>query len=149
MEHGFSTRRFLPSTSMLLAFDMAARTGSFTSAARELNLTQGAVSKQIIALEELLGVELFERAHHTVTLTDAGRTYAKDLEGALGLLKSRSGAILVFSEEADLPPDALASGYRHEIREVWVAESDIEVYLYVVYDDQRVERWPRAEIPCE
>ena len=88
MENGFSTRRFLPSTSMLLAFDMAARTGSFTSAARELNLTQGAVSKQIIALEELLGVELFERAHHTVTLTDAGRTYAKEIRAALDQILS-------------------------------------------------------------
>ena len=54
---------------MLLAFDMAARTGSFTGAARELNLTQSAVSKQIIALEELLDVELFDRAHHAVVLT--------------------------------------------------------------------------------
>jgi LysR family glycine cleavage system transcriptional activator len=88
MDHGFSTRRFLPSTSMLLAFDMAARTGSFTSAARELNLTQGAVSKQIIALEEMLGVELFERAHHTVTLTDAGRTYAKEIRSALDQILS-------------------------------------------------------------
>lgn len=94
MENAFSTRRFLPSTSMLLAFDMAARTGSFTSAARELNLTQGAVSKQIIALEELLGVELFERAHHTVTLTDAGRTYAKEIRTALDQILSATMRVI-------------------------------------------------------
>jgi len=94
MENAFSTRRFLPSTSMLLAFDMAARTGSFTSAARELNLTQGAVSKQIIALEELLGVELFERAHHTVTLTDAGRSYAKEIRAALDQILSATMRVI-------------------------------------------------------
>lgn len=94
MENGFSSRRFLPSTSMLLAFDMAARTGSFTSAARELNLTQGAVSKQIIALEELLGVELFERAHHTVKLTDAGRTYAKEIRAALDQILSATMRVI-------------------------------------------------------
>lgn len=88
MENGFSSRRFLPSMSMLLAFDMAARTGSFTTAARELSLTQGAVSKQIIALEDLLGVELFARAHHTVELTDAGRTFAREIRPALDQILS-------------------------------------------------------------
>jgi len=78
-----------------------------------------------------------------------GRTYAKDLEGVLGPLESPSGGMLAFSEDAELPPGAVASGYRHETREVWVAESDVEDYLYLVYDDQRVERWPRAEIPCD
>lgn len=94
MDTAFSTRRFLPSTSMLLAFDMAARTGSFTAAARELRLTQGAVSKQILALEELLGVELFERAHHAVTLTDAGRTYAKEIRSALDQILAATMRVL-------------------------------------------------------
>lgn len=79
----------------------------------------------------------------------AGRTYAKDPEGSLGPLKSRSGGLLTFSDQADLPIGAVASGYRHSIREVWVAEAEVEDYLYVVYDDHRVERWPRAEVPCE
>ncbi|RKZ13773.1 LysR family transcriptional regulator, partial [bacterium] len=90
MEEGFNSRRFLPSTSMLLAFDMAARTGSFTRAAHELKLTQGAVSKQVIALEELLGIELFERAHQAVVLTDAGRSYAKEIRSALDQILSAS-----------------------------------------------------------
>lgn len=84
-----------------------------------------------------------------VFLEYVGRTYAKDLTGALGVLTSPSGAVLTYSDDADLPGDAVASGYRHNIREVWVAQSDIEDYLYVVYDDMRAERWPRAEIPCE
>ena len=54
-------RRFLPSLSLLAAFEAASRTGSVTAAARELGLTQGAVSRQILALEEQLGVALFLR----------------------------------------------------------------------------------------
>ncbi len=84
-----------------------------------------------------------------VFLEFAGRTYAKDLDGVLGPLENRSGASLAYLDEAQLPADAVASGYRHNIREIWVAESDIEDYLYLVFDDQRAERWPRAEIPCE
>ena len=79
----------------------------------------------------------------------AGRTYANDPAGVLGPLTSGGGGLLTFSDQAELPPDAQASGYRHNIREVWIAESDVEDYLYLVYDDERVERWPRAEIPCE
>jgi len=83
-----------------------------------------------------------------VFIAYAGRTYARDPTGALGALAGRSGA-LTFSDRAELPSDAVASGYRHSIREVWIAESEVDDYLYLVYDDQRVERWPRAEIPCE
>jgi len=83
-------RRLLPSTPMLLAFDMAARTGSFTGAARELNLTQGAVSKQVLALEDLLGVELFRREPHALALTDAGAAYLKDIRRALDLILAAS-----------------------------------------------------------
>ena len=83
-------REFLPSTSMLLAFDAAARTGSFTAAARELNVTQSAASKQIIALEDHLGVRLFERRAHEVILTAAGAGYAKDVRAALDIILSAS-----------------------------------------------------------
>ena len=83
-------KRILPSTSMLMAFDAAARTGSFTAAARELNMTQSAVSKQIIALEDQLGTRLFERRHPAVVLTPAGGSYAKDVRTALDIILSAS-----------------------------------------------------------
>jgi DNA-binding transcriptional LysR family regulator len=54
------------------AFESAAR-HSYTKAAQELSLTQSAVSRQIIALEEFVGVALFKRTRHGVLLTDAGR----------------------------------------------------------------------------
>jgi hypothetical protein len=78
-----------------------------------------------------------------------GRTYANDPTGALGPLTGSSGRSLTFKNQAQLPTDATASGYRHTIREVWVAGSDLEEYLYIVFDDERVERWPRAESPCD
>ena len=83
-------RRLLPSTSMLMAFDAAARTGSFTAAARELNLTQGAVSRQVNALESQLGVALFERIKKTVQLTDTGKTYAREIRSALQAIRNAS-----------------------------------------------------------
>lgn len=83
-------RRLIPSTSMLLAFDAAARTGSFTLAAKELNLTQGAVSRQITALENQLDVTLFQRVGKTVQLTATGKSYAQEIHGALQSIRNAS-----------------------------------------------------------
>lgn len=82
--------RLLPSTSMLRAFDAAARTGSFTAASRELQLTQGAVSRQISALENQLEVSLFKRLGKTVQLTEEGRTYAEEIHRALQAIRRAS-----------------------------------------------------------
>lgn len=75
---------------MLLAFDATARAGSFRAAARELHLTQGAVSRQVNALEEQLGTRLFERNSTSTDLTPAGRNYAQDIAGALRLIRDAS-----------------------------------------------------------
>ncbi|RJF81219.1 transcriptional regulator GcvA [Azospirillum cavernae] len=76
-------RRLLPSMSALTAFEAAARTGSFTAAANELSLTQGAVSRQIKALEEQIGTPLFVRKDQRVTLTPTGAQYAEPIRDAL------------------------------------------------------------------
>ncbi len=81
-------RRFLPSMSLLRAFEAAARHQSITTAAEELNLTQGAVSRQIRALEELLGSDLFLRERQTIRLTSAGETYAREIREALRRISS-------------------------------------------------------------
>jgi DNA-binding transcriptional LysR family regulator len=70
-------RRLLPSTAALAAFDSVARLGSFSAAADELSLTQGAISRQIAILEEQLGVRLFHRNGRGVVLTETGKTYAE------------------------------------------------------------------------
>jgi LysR family glycine cleavage system transcriptional activator len=72
-------RRKIPSLQALACFEAAARQTSYTRAAQELALTQGAVSRQITALEEFLGVTLFRRTRHGVALTERGREYAQQV----------------------------------------------------------------------
>ncbi len=69
-------RRKIPSLQALACFEAAARHESYTRAAQELALTQGAVSRQITALEEFVGVALFRRTRHGVALTERGAEYA-------------------------------------------------------------------------
>lgn len=83
-------RRFLPSFSLLSAFEAAARTGSVTAAANELGLTQSAVSRQISALENQLGVALFLRERQTIRLTLAGDAYAREVREALRRISNAS-----------------------------------------------------------
>ncbi|TIU11477.1 MAG: LysR family transcriptional regulator, partial [Mesorhizobium sp.] len=62
----------LPPLNPLRAFEATARHASLTKAAAELNVTHGAISHQIKALEQSLGVKLFERAGQRVKLTPHG-----------------------------------------------------------------------------
>lgn len=68
------SRTLVPDLVVLQAFECAARHGSFTQAATELNLTQSAVSRQIRSLESQLGVVLFERVRRRVVLSATGRS---------------------------------------------------------------------------
>ena len=80
-------RRKLPSTQSLICFEAAARHTSFTKAAQELALTQGAVSRQVAALEEMLGVALFKRGQHGMLLTASGQGYARQVRARLDSLE--------------------------------------------------------------
>ncbi len=81
-------RNLTPSMSLLLAFEAAARHESYTRAAVELSLTQSAVSRQVQALEQQLGVILFRREGRTVKLTEVGRVYQREISEALGRIRS-------------------------------------------------------------
>lgn len=83
-------RRFLPSLPLLIAFEVAARTGSITAAAKEIRLTQGAVSRQIKALEAQLDVQLFMRERQMIRLTPAGESYAREIREALRRISTAS-----------------------------------------------------------
>jgi DNA-binding transcriptional LysR family regulator len=83
-------KRLLPSMSMLQAFAAAARNGSFTEAAADLEVTQGAISRQVRALERQLGARLFTRVRKSVRLTEAGRRYAEEIEKALQIVRLAS-----------------------------------------------------------
>lgn len=73
----------LPPMNSLIVFEAAARHLSFTKAADELNVTQGAISRQIRQLEEYLGKELFIRANRNISLTPTGLQYYQTIYSAL------------------------------------------------------------------
>jgi LysR family glycine cleavage system transcriptional activator len=86
----------LPSLSGLRAFEAAARHLSFTRAAKELHVTQGAISHQIRSLEDDLGYALFHRLPRRVTLTEEGEILAqtitesfKEIDRVLSSLRQR------------------------------------------------------------
>jgi len=83
-------RRLLPSVSLLSAFDAVVRTGSTLAAARDLDLTQGAVSRLIQSLEAQLGVTLFLRERRRLVPTDQALAYARDVGKALDLISRGS-----------------------------------------------------------
>jgi len=87
-------RRFLPKIASLIAFESAVRHGSVSGAADELNLTQSAVSRQILQLEATLHVVLFNRIRKRMVVTDAGRLYLANLRPALeGLSEATHNAM--------------------------------------------------------
>jgi LysR family glycine cleavage system transcriptional activator len=78
----------LPSLKFLKTFQVAAKLQSFKAAAEELFVTPSAVSHQIKALEEHLGVALFQRGVRTLTLTDAGGHYLEHINDIFSKLES-------------------------------------------------------------
>ncbi len=78
---------YLPSFAVLRCFEAAAKHESFTGAAEELGLTQGAVSRHVKELEEQVGAALFRREGRGVRLTDAGRNLAAELFDDLNRLR--------------------------------------------------------------
>src|SRR3990170_4569545 len=86
--------RRLPSLNALKAFEAAARHESFTKAAEELSVTQGAVSHQVKALEAELGLRLFNRERQRLVITDAGRSYLEVVRDALDRLSDGTRRLL-------------------------------------------------------
>jgi LysR family glycine cleavage system transcriptional activator len=78
--------RKLPPLNAIRAFEAAARHVSFTKAAGELNVTHGAISRQVALLEEWFGRPLFRRSSSQLTLTDAGRAYLPEVTATLDRL---------------------------------------------------------------
>ncbi len=90
------TRRDLP-LNQLRTFSITARHSTLTAAAQHLGVSQVAVSRQIKALEEFLGVKLFERGPRSVRLTDAGRLFGHEVAEAFDKLDDATHRFL--SEE--------------------------------------------------
>ncbi|MBD3786335.1 MAG: LysR family transcriptional regulator [Sphingomonadales bacterium] len=83
-------RRYLPSVSLLSAFEAVCRLGSTSAAARELDLTQGAVSRLVQNLEGQLGVTLFLREGRRLKPTEPALAYARDVRKGLELIARAS-----------------------------------------------------------
>jgi len=102
----------LPTLTWLRAFEAAARTSSFTAAAAELNLTSGAISYQIRALEAHLGFALFERLPRGVKLTSMGVAYLPPVRKAFEELADSTVGLFGGSERRQITvyaPVSLAS----------------------------------------
>src|SRR5215475_394662 len=101
--------RRLPPLNALRSFEAAARYESFTRAAEELHVTQGAVSQQVKALETQLGVKLFIRERQRLKITPAGRDYLAVIREALDhigagterLIQRQGASVLTVSTSLD------------------------------------------------
>jgi len=109
--------RRLPPLNALKAFEAAARSESFTRAAQELNVTQGAVSHQVKALEATLGIKLFNRERQRLVMTEAGRDYLAVVRDALDriavgterLMLRQSSGVLTISTSPDFAANWLVN----------------------------------------
>src|SRR5712675_2303935 len=86
--------RRLPPLNALKAFEAAARHESFTRAAEELCVTQGAVSHQVKALEVELGLKLFNRERQGLVITEAGRSYFEVIRDVLDRIAAGTERLL-------------------------------------------------------
>ena len=90
---GAIQRAELPRLELLRSFEAAARTLSFTLAAKELFLTQSAVSRQIQQIEAGLGVPLFERRHRALALTEGGQVLQRAVVDCLERLRDATARV--------------------------------------------------------
>ena len=93
-------KSYIPSVSELEAFCSCARIGTTTGAARDLGLTQSAVSRSIGTLEDRLGVALFHRVRQRLALSDAGRAFQRDAENLLARLNEAAVSVMAFGGQS-------------------------------------------------
>jgi LysR family glycine cleavage system transcriptional activator len=123
--------RRLPQLNALKAFEAAARHESFTRAAEELHVTQGAVSHQVKALEVELDVKLFNRERQRLVITEAGREYLNVVRDALDriavgterLVQRQTSGVLTVSTS----PDFAAKWLVHRLGRFAEAHPDIDL----------------------
>lgn len=84
----------LPPLNPLHVFEVAARLGSFSRAAEELNVTQSAVSRQVATLEGALGVRLFERDRRGALLTQVGKAYWTEIAPAFATISNATSKLI-------------------------------------------------------
>src|ERR1700676_1169624 len=131
-------RRWLP-LNALRAFEAVAKHGSFTGAANALLISQSALSRHVISLEKLIGVQLFERRPHTLILTKAGQhllpTVTKSfdrLEYSLDEIRN-AGAPTLRTLRVQMPPSFAIHLAVPILRDFRRANSEVEIDLVSPY----------------
>lgn len=123
--------RRLPSLNALKAFEAAARHESFTKAAEELCVTQGAVSHQVKALEAELGLRLFDRERQRLAITRAGSAYLEVVRDAFDRLASGTERLLQRQASGTLTvstsPNFAAKWLVHRLGRFVEAHPDIDL----------------------
>ena len=130
---GCRMARRLPPLNAIRAFEAAARHQSFTRAAKELFVTQGAVSHQVKSLEFELGIKLFNRERQGLVITQAGRDYLAVVRDALDrlalgtehLLKQQHSGRLTISTS----PDFAAKWLVHRLASFAEAHPEIDLRI--------------------
>jgi LysR family glycine cleavage system transcriptional activator len=125
--------RWLPSLNAMRAFEAAARHLSFTRAAEELHVSQGAVSHHVKTLEDQLETKLFDRRPGGLALTEAGEAYLPVLrdafdrlaQGTADLRQRRASNILTVS----VSPNFASRWLVHRLGDFAAAHPDIDLRL--------------------
>lgn len=130
------------SLDLLRGFSAAARHLSFTRAARELNVTQPAISREIKALEAQLGQPLFHRVGRTLTLTQAGERLFRAADEALALIDDAARRVAAGGETLSLTTTpALASAWLvPRLGEFTRRHPDVDVRIAASNDTVDLER---------
>jgi LysR family glycine cleavage system transcriptional activator len=136
--------RRLPPLNSLKSFEAAGRLLSFTDAAKELNVTQAAVSHQIKVIEDFLGIALFDRYPRRLALTEQGKTLLPEVIEAFDRV---SLAVAAISREqfsnvlsVRLAPSFAAKWLSPRLKYFWLQYPEIDLRLYHTHSAVDFER---------
>ncbi|MDJ1009426.1 MAG: LysR family transcriptional regulator [Paracoccaceae bacterium] len=125
--------RDIPPLSSLRAFEAAVRTGSFSAAGRELNVTHAAISQHVRGLEGRLGAELLTRDGLRLIPTDEGKALAEALTEGFGQIVGAVSAMLTSTAQrplrVSLTPSFAEAWLMPRLGAFWAAHPDIPVEL--------------------
>ncbi|HJQ94410.1 MAG TPA: hypothetical protein VJ935_01720 [Acidimicrobiia bacterium] len=108
-------------------------------------------SGQRLEGSQLIQYQGFEECGHERVqfIVFFGAMYARDPEGVLGGLTNEAGEPLSFEVTTEIPEGVMPQGFTFRDREIYFDPGTREDYLYVYFENGNLERWPRAESPCD
>lgn len=143
-------RRHLPSLGSFATFEVAAKHLSFTLAAKELNVTQGAVSQQIRLLETALETQLFLRKHNALELTDAGKALQESVTAGLDRITAGVSAITTEDEPQSVTISATDGMARFWlaplIRSFRAANPDVSFVVLASDSDDTLRNYAQVDV---